>query len=112
MNRGEVPAGMVVGVSCGNQRCHAPEHALLRAKIDTATARPLFEHAFKTFDRLRVGASIDLTIPEGLEVKGWARKLRSQLQGNRRFYFFRWSVRVRPGRKVSVTKIGKWVHPF
>jgi hypothetical protein len=78
---------------------------LLRAKIDTATARPLFEHAFKSFDRLRVGASIDLTIPEGQEVERWARKLRSQLRGNRRFYLFRWSVRLQPDRKVSVKKL-------
>lgn len=99
---------MVVGVSCGDQCCHAPEHALLRPKIDTATARPLFEHFFKKFDRLSIGASIDLAVPEGQDVDRWANKLRAQLRTNRRFCLFRWSVRLQPGRKVSVQKIGKW----
>lgn len=106
-NKGAVPPDMVVGVSCGEQCCHTPEHALLRPKINIATARPLFEHFFKKFDRLGIGNSLDLTAPGGQDVDRWARKLRSQLQGNRRFYLFRWSVRVQPGRKVSVQKIGK-----
>jgi hypothetical protein len=99
---------MVVGVSCGDQRCHAPGHAHLRPKIDTAKARPLFERSFKKFDNLGIGASIDLKVPEGQDVDRWANKLRSQLRGNRRFYIFRWSVRLQPDRKVSVQKIGKW----
>jgi hypothetical protein len=98
---GSVPAGQVVDASCGNRRCIALWHALLRQRVEQpGTYRKIADRVH----RLRVGGNFDVP---GVGTDDRSRnRFRSGLYAAARSD--KVSVRGQPDGSMRVTKVGEW----
>jgi hypothetical protein len=99
--RGSVPAGQVVGASCGNKHCIALRHSYLRPRVEQPGK---YRKIAERVHRLRVGQHFDV---QGIGTDERSRnRFRSGLYMAARLD--KVSVRGQADGSVRVTKVGEW----
>lgn len=107
-NGGDVPPGMIVDSACGDPHCFALAHIGVRPKIDIRITAKTHAFSFDSIEKLEIGQSIGVMVPEGADEEKFRQQLRSNLSTNRMFHHFRWSLRLRSDRVIAIRKMGRF----